>query len=343
MKIAFVGRFYWHNGSSHALLGYRRAAEAIGFDVRVSEIGIVDQTVRSLIPIAPADWCPDLLVCVFEERFLREGGFRKIETSVPRDRRIVIDPDGKYTETVTFEGDCNHFNASEAKNWRDDFERISDKILQPSLGKLPTGVSRFLYFGVDLHRVSRVASDKVFDVVYVGNNWYRWAEIMWLFGSLSRIRGRLGRLAIFGQYWGGIPLENYETETFSDPNFFRMNGIETFGPVPFDKVEETMEKGFLSPIFARPILRHLKLVTPRMFETFAAATVPLLPENVIYALPLYDSGAKFLVLGSCPSKTVQEALSNYGEYSRVANDVRESLQINHNYEVRLRELVALVG
>jgi hypothetical protein len=68
-----------------------------------------------------------------------------------------------------------------------DFDERSDVIVQPSLGAPAPGTRRFLYFGVDAHRRREPSpvERKPYDIVYVGNNWYRWHDVCWLVDSHS--------------------------------------------------------------------------------------------------------------------------------------------------------------
>jgi hypothetical protein len=343
-RIAFVGRYYWHNGSSHALLGYVRAGRSLGYDVRASSLGIVDKVVREYVPIAEPDWKPDLMVLVFEERFLKPEGFKIIEKNVPRSNRLVIDPDGKFCAAIEAGSDTNHPTADSWSVWSSDFLRLSDVILQPRLGKLHPPAHRFLYFGIDLHR-SRPARDKEknYDIVYIGNNWYRWKDMVWLLTALKPIRQRIGRIAVFGNWWSGDVLPGYEEHTYSEPAFLKEHGVETYSPVAFDEVESVMGHGRLSPIFVRPVLNALNLVTPRMFETFAADTIPILPPYMRHGEHLYGPGAESLRLLSDPSDAVLNILENYQHYLALIRDIRDRLETKHCYEARIKELMSFIA
>ena len=100
LRIAIAGRFYWHNGSSHALLGYSRAARRLGHDLRASLLGIVDDVVQQKVPTADPEWKADLLVLVCEERFLQSKARQQIDALYPRSRRVLIDPDGRYAPII---------------------------------------------------------------------------------------------------------------------------------------------------------------------------------------------------------------------------------------------------
>lgn len=341
LRIAIAGRFYWDAGSSHALLGYVRAGRNLGYDVRASLLGIVDEVVQQKVTVAPPDWQPDLMVLVCEERFLKPEARRVLERSVPRSRRVLIDPDGRYSQVIRLDTDANHKSQRSRRSWARDFEQLTDVILQPCLGMPAPGTQRFLYFGVDVHRRLSVVprSKKTFDVVYVGNNWYRWHDIVWLVRGLSRIRVSVPRVAIFGQWWCGVGVPGCERETYSDPEFLPANQVETYPPVPYDEVEAAMGRGRLSPIFIRPVLNALHLATPRMFETFAADTVPVLPPYFTHARALYGDDVEELRLKDDPADTILSILDDYPTNQALAREIGAMLAREHSYEARLAQLI----
>jgi hypothetical protein len=342
LRIGIAGRFLWHSGSSHALLGYVRAGERLGFDVRASLLGEVDKLVRSKVPTASPDWSPDLMVLVCEERFMTDEARQQLDVVCPRSRRVLIDPDGRYSPLTAFGNDANHPSAESRDEWVADFDSLSDVILQPSLGDPAPGTQRFLYFGIDVHRDRPVAAaGKPFDIVYVGNNWYRWHDMVWLVNGLAPVRSRGARIAVFGQWWTGEPAPGCESQTASEAGFLAGHGVETFPSAPFDDVERTMGLGRLSPILIRPVLAALQLATPRMFETFAADTVPMLPPSFRYARALYGDRVDPLLLPDDPAAAVAEMLEHPDDCVALAKEIRAALAREHTYEVRLTQLVEI--
>jgi hypothetical protein len=340
LRVAIAGRFYWHNGSSHALLGYARAAERLGIDARASLLGIVDETVQQKVSTASADWNADLLVLVCEELFLRQDARQQLEALYPRSRRVLIDPDGRYSPLTNIGIDANHATEEARAEWVTEFESLADKIVQPSLGASAPGTHSFLYFGVDNHR-TRHGTDprKAYDLIYVGNNWHRWRDITWLVESLAPVRAAVERIAVFGQWWTGETVAGCEAEIFSDPHFLRENGVETHPPVPFDDVELTMARGRISPVLVRPILNALHLATPRMFETFVAGTVPILPPYFAHAPDLYGDRVRPLQLPAAPAETILGILTQYESFVELTREVADMLGRDHSYEKRWSQLL----
>jgi len=285
-------------------------------------------------------------VMIFESKqFLSSSALARIERLVPRSRRVVIDPDGKYSEIAQSGTDTNHPTSNSREFWSELYQRLSDKVLQPCLGAMTARARRFLYFGVDRHRprVPEANGEKPYGMIYVGNNWYRWHDFVWLFEQLAPIRPRLGRVALFGKHWFGDPKPGLEEHTYSDPNFLRAQGVESYRSVPFDDVERVMGQGNLHPIFIRPVLNILGFATPRMFETFAADTLPILPPYFDHAVALYGARVTPLCLPENPADTVAAMLDRYSDYVALSREVRATLTKEHSYEVRLAELLGFFG
>jgi hypothetical protein len=238
--------------------------------------------------------------------------------------------------------DANHQTAESREEWVADFDELSDLIVQPCLGDPAPGTERFLYFGVDAHRDrAAVNPTKPFDIVYVGNNWYRWQDMVWFVNTVSRVRDRVDRIAVFGQWWTGETVPGCELQTASDPTYLAEHGIETFPSAPFDDVERTMGSGRLNPIFVRPVLSALQMATPRMFETFAADTVPILPPSFHYAPALYGERIAPLLLPDDPADAIAGLLDHYDDCVALVKEIRAQLARHHSYEVRLSQLVEL--
>lgn len=344
-RVAFVGNFQYNCGSSNALLGYVKAGAALGHNIRVSDFGYIDEVIRLSIPVADKSWRPDLLVVVYESYpFLSNEQIDQICSLVPRSKRIVIDPDGKYSHPLFFMGDTNHPTSDSYDYWTSIYDSLSDVILQPFTGKAKTKkVQPFLYFGMDSKVTDFSKQAKDFDLLYVGNNWYRWHDIKWLVETIAPIRSRLKKVALIGQYWLDEVMEEFKEATYSDPNFLKSNQIEIYDSAPYGQVETTMSKGLLNPIFVRPVLNKLKFVTPRMFETLLADTVPLIPNYFSHASNLYGKDIKQLTLSlDHPADDIMQILENYERNRKMVRDIRATLKLEHIYEVRLKQLLKFI-
>ena len=343
-KIAFVGNFQYNCGSSNTLLGYVKAASKLGHEVRVSEFGYIDETIRKTIPVANRDWEADLLVIVYESYpFLSEADIDEIIKKVPRSKIVLLDPDGKYLEPITSGKDTNHPTADSYKFWTTLYDSLSDIILQPFLGTSSNPkIHSFLYFGVDRQASEVRSTQKEFDLLYVGNNWYRWHDITWLVNAVKPIRSELKRVALIGQYWTGEPMEGFEEATESDETFLTANNVEVYKSADYGEVESAMSRGKLHPILVRPILNEMKFVTPRMFETFRADTVPLIPYYFTHANSLYGADVSKLTISNDATKDISRILNDYQASEKLSRDIREKLLDEHSYEVRLGQLLEYV-
>jgi len=344
MRIAFVGNFQYSCGSSNALLGYTRAGIAMGHDVRVSEFGYLDDTIRTTVPVASRNWEVDLLAIVYESYpFLSDHDIDQICKTIPRTRRILLDPDGKYLEPQFSGSDTNHPTPNSYKYWTNLYDSLSDVILQPFLGssKNPK-IHPFLYFGMDNQVANFSNTNKDFDLLYVGNNWYRWHDISWLVNAISPIRSKLKRIALTGGYWSGKPMKGFEEATRSDLQLLKRNKIEIYPSAQYGQVESTMSRGKLHPVLVRPILNKISFITPRMFETFVANTIPLIPYYFTHAKTLYGDDVSELTISNKATDDILRILSEYEKYRKLSINIREMLKKDHSYRVRLNQLIEYI-
>ncbi|MDP2637764.1 MAG: hypothetical protein Q8P26_01740 [Candidatus Levybacteria bacterium] len=338
-RIAFVGNFQYNCGSSNTLLGYVQAGKNLGYDIRASEFGYVDDIIRDTVPIAKRDWQPDLLVVVYESYpFLSLADIEQICRHIPRSKRVIIDPDGKYSQPRSSSGDTNHPKLDSYKYWTNLYDSLSDVILQPHLGISDNKkIQQFLYFGVNKNAQNLTRQSKDYDLLYVGNNWYRWQDISRLVKQISPIRKHLKKIGLIGSYWSSDIMSGFEDATYSDPNFLKKNKIEVLGSAPYGQVEIAMSRGLLNPILIRPILNHMSFVTPRMFETFLADTVPLIPQYFTHAIDLYGDNASQLILSN-PADDIMQIIENYDKYVILRRNILEMLKEKHSYEIRINQL-----
>ncbi len=340
-KIAFVGNFQYNCGSSNAVIGYVKAGRKMGHDIRISEFRSIDSVIRNYVPIAEKNWQADLLVIIYESYpFLSDQTLQEICDATRRSSRLLIDQDGKYLKSISNNGDTNHSTPESYKYWTGLYDFLADKILQPFWDKTENSkVHQFLYFGIDTQTPNFSNIKKEFDLLYLGNNWYRLADIKKLINSVSSIRDQLKVFALIGQYWTGKPMKNFEEATRSDPDFLAINNIKIYKSPKYGEVEKNMSRGKLNPILIRPLLNSLKFVTPRMFETFTANTVPLVPNYFSYATTLYGEEIKELTLSKNVADDILRIMERYDEYVLLTENIRKKLQKEHSYEVRIKQLL----
>jgi hypothetical protein len=272
-----------------------------------------------------------------------EGPMRRC----PRDRRIVIDNDGMYNDALSVDGDYNHRSAEDARIRTELYDRISDRIYQPTLHPFRPGVGTYLFHGYDsTSEQSLPPGARDYGMIYVGSNWFRWRPMSRVLRSVEPIRERVGHIRLVGHDWTGAPWwiepplrdEAYQT----DLGLLEGLGVEISPPVPVDQVVPTMSRALWNPVLARPTFNHLRLVHPRLFETPAAGTIPLFDLDEAHVKELYGDPALELVLGEDATERIADVLERPQHYATAVTRVRNHLKEHHSYDVRLRELVALV-
>ncbi len=344
-KIVFIGNFQYNCGSSNTVLGYIKAGEHLGHEVRVSEYGYIDEVMRQTVPIAPREWKADIYVIVYESYpFLTQEAIRSLIDTVPVSKRLLLDPDGKYLPPIKADYDSNHENSSSYEFWKDLYDSLSQKILQPRL--IPSDnpkIIPFLYFGVDNNKTDNLEHiEKEYDLMYLGNNWYRWEDIVKLTETVEPIRNKIKKFALIGQYWDESTMKNFERATRSDVGFLSSHNVQIRKSAGFGKVESTMSSGKLNPILVRPILNKLGFVTPRMFETFFANTVPLIPDYFTHADALYGSGINQLKFSFSSPVDISNIYDSYEKNLVFSHEIKSFLEAEHSYKKRIKQLIDIV-
>ncbi len=345
MKLLVAGDFRWDSGSSHVIREYVRHAPDLGIEVAVSSgFGSRDDRVSGLLPYRDdLAWATHLLV-VYEGRpFLSEQELAAIDRTFPRDRRAVIDTDGHWGPVVSIAED-NNTGPVGHEAWRKAIAAVSDLVLQPTLREPAAGAVRFPYFGMPEMELSTSATPPLarFDLQYIGNNWYRFDALIALLAAARDVAGVAGRLRVCGRGWDGSVLEGYESGTWADIAAFERLGVEVRGPVPFGQVISSMAQATITPVLMRPVLSALNLLTPRMFETAVAETIPLYTAADPCVGDLYgDDGA--LCLGAEPRAKFAEIFDNPVRFAAVAREVRKDLATRYAYPAVLAELRELFG
>jgi hypothetical protein len=113
--------------------------------------------------------------------------------------------------------------------------------------------------------------------------------------------------------------------------------------VPFGEVISTMSRSVANIVVTRPTFSRLQLVTPRLFETAAAATVPLFGLGPGHVREIYGDAALELVLPEHdPEEKLLDIISRPKHYADVMHSLRQHLAAHHSHVARLRELIAIV-
>ncbi|MFI7495069.1 glycosyltransferase [Kocuria sp. M4R2S49] len=341
---------YWKledAGSAHTIHHLARAARRAGHEIVLYAKPDPTYPTECSLDVESADAVVFLLewniYLHHDEPLDIEGPMRRC----PRERRILIDNDGMYNDALRVDGDYNHQTPEDARIRTELYDRISDRIYQPTLQPRRPGVATYLFHGYDpaLER-DLPPGPREYGMVYVGSNWFRWGPMRRVLGSVEPIRDRIGRIRLIGHdwlgapWWIGSPLRNeaYRTE----PALLERLRVEVTAPVPTEQVVPTMSRAQWNPVLARPTFNHLRLVHPRLFETPAAGTIPLFDLDEAHVKDLYGEAALELVLGEDATDRIVDVLDRPGHYAAVVTRVRRHLAEHHSYDQRLRELINLV-
>jgi hypothetical protein len=231
---------------------------------------------------------------------------------------------------------------------RELIDSLSDKILQPTFHPIQPNVRSFLFHGYNAEwEVPLHSKRKPYGMCYVGNNWFRWRPMKQVLEAIEPIHKQVGPILLTGYAWDPpaywLEPRLREQACYTNPEYLRRLGVEVKSAVPFWQVIPTMGNGVFNPVLQRPLFNHLQLVTPRLFETPAANTIPLFSLDPQYVQEIYGEEALELVLPQKhPEHKVQEVVSKPEGYTSIVHAIRRRLAKKHSYEVRLQELVEIV-
>ncbi|MGW2397150.1 glycosyltransferase family protein [Kitasatospora sp. NPDC001664] len=343
-RLLIAGDFHWQAGSAHMIAEYVKAAPALGCEVALAgPLCRLDGQVPDLLPVVHDLTWGTHLVLVFEGRqFLDEQQVELCE-KVPRERRIVLDPDAHWGEHTVL-GEDDSAGPYGHQPWQDLYRRLSDRILQPRLGPLPVGAEFFSYFGMPKpHRSPERAPDPAqlpYELQYVGANWWRWDAWADLVEAARTARPPLTRIRVCGRWWTGEPHPDHPVATRNQHGWLTARGVQTAGPVPFGRVIAQMAQAAITPVLVRPLLAHQRLLTPRMFETLAAGTVPALAPELAYTTDLFGDAITPFILGGHPADDLARLLRDAAANRRRLAIIQQHLHERFNYRRVLAELLA---
>lgn len=348
MRILFIHNVVADRGSAQDMHHYVQVGRELGHEVWLYGHSYGDSVFEYSVDVRPSD----AVAFIFEwTTELQQGDhldLLRLVASVPRERRVVIDCDGKYNDAIAIVGDVNHSDAESARRWVEICDSLADKICQPTLHPLRRNVQPFFFHAYDpAWETPLDFGRKDFGMCYVGNNWFRWRPMYQVLQALEPIRSAVGRIGIVGHGWDSpAPWAGpgmVEDAWFSDPEYLRRLDVEVFPPICFDQVVPMMGRGVFSPVIYRPLFDHLRLVTCRTFETPAAGTIPLFAQTPGYVAEIYGPEAVALTLpDEAPEDKVEDLLCRPRHYAAVVAGVRRRLAEEHSYAARLRTLVDIL-
>jgi len=281
--------------------------------------------------------------------------------AIPREKRAVVDLWGRYNETIFVDHDFNHLEKLDGHlgwEWDAAFRAISDTILQPTLSPLRPDVGSFLFhaFAPDALATPETTPEKAaarwrdqerwFGVAYVGSNWQRWDQVRDFLKAHAPVRKEVGWAGLIGWDWKERPewaVQQGMAGIDTDPEWLVAHEVTVKNGVRFDEIFRYLNQSRFSPIFHRPLFRHLNFVTGRSFETFHADTVPLLMLPRPFVEAVYGPAALALVPGEDVAAYLTKALKEPEPIWDAVFKTRAHLARHHSYARRFDELAAITA
>jgi hypothetical protein len=348
VKLLFVYYAWEDQGSGNVIQGYTQAARELGHEVAV--FGPPN-------PRIPLNYSRDItssdaVVFIFEWSTQLQYGDHldlvRLFGRIPRSRRVIVDGDGNYNDVLSVDGDYNHRDSDSVRKWIDFCDSLTDKICQPTLHPFRQNVRPFLFYGYDPSwEVPLNFRSKEFGMIYVGHCKFRWVPMRKILRAIEPVRSTLGRIGFVGEGWGTPPWwaesMHMEDAYYCDYGYLRSLGVETLSPVPFPQVIGWMSKALLNPVIVRPTFGRMRLVTPRVFETIAANTIPLFGLDHQHVQEIYgEPGLEIAVSNGRTPDTLSEIQSRPEKYEKIVRGLRAHLGGKHSYRARLKELIQII-
>jgi hypothetical protein len=342
-RILFAGNFHWNAGSSHMITEYAKAADSVGCEIGVATpLSRMDAQVPAHLPIVDDVAWGTHLVIVFEGRQFLTNRQIEICEKIPRSRRLVIDPDGHWGPYIRLGRDDNA-SGYPRDSWATLYRSLSDVVLQPKVrGPLPDGAEYFSYFGMPaIYRMATSApsaDQHDYELQYIGSNWWRWLSLTEVITGASGARPPLARIRVCGRWWDGQTCPGHEEASQSTAGWLSRRGVEIAPSVPFGHVVSEMSRSDLTPVLIRPLLAELGLLTPRVFETLASGTMPLISTELAYLTEVYGDEFVDEKFGAQPTELIDRARRDPLHRRRLLDTVQRRVFSEFNYGQVLRQL-----
>src|SRR5262245_9372313 len=149
MRLMFV---YWYledAGSAQTIYKYSEVARALGHEVVLYAPEHPKSRFHCSLDVESAE---DIIFIIEWNISIHNNLPLDLEGPVrrsPRERRVIIDNDGMYNDVIQIGGDYNHPGAEASRRRTELYDRISDRIYQPTLHPLRPNVRCFLFHGYD--------------------------------------------------------------------------------------------------------------------------------------------------------------------------------------------------
>lgn len=338
-RLMIAGNMNWQAGFSNTVADYVRAAGEAGCEIRVcTPLSRVDDLVARRLPTADdVGWGTHLIFMFDARQYLSEAQLELAER-VPRHRRAIIDFDGHWGD----DGDAqDRLGDYSPESWHRLYSDLADLVLQPRIGgRVPDGAEFFPCFGFPVSPRKPRSEGHDYDLQYIGSNWRRWSQWTEVVDAMLAVRTRPLRIRVCGRWWDGDHMDGYAEETASEPGALRLRGVEVAPSVPFGNVIEEMGRALVSPLLARPLASESGVLTPRVFESFASGSLPVLSSSTEYLLPFLGEGADELRLGDSPREVLADMLTAPDRYVETVSSIQKRLHDEYAYPRVLTRLLS---
>lgn len=358
MKILFVIEPRLNAGNMHAIANYSRIGAELGHTIAFygppQPISMHGLYLSSALP--PPQFSTDVrafdrIIYLFESKLYRVPRLQEVTllASIPRHHRYVLDADARFGPFLIWDGyDRSHRDVAEQADWRQFYDALSDRIIKPTLeASDDPRVTTLPFFGFDPALVVPPAESppKLYDILHVGHNWWRWKELKQeLLPAFTEIRDQVGEIGFVGLWWDAVPEWTkglgLDPAIRIEPEAFEKLRIRIEPPVPYTEVIRTMSTGRINIFTQRPYLHHRKHLTLRYFEEFCADTIPLLMIGPDIVEAVYGPAGRELALPGRVAAKILDALRRPEHYRGIVEEVRRYVLANHSYRRRVEELVA---
>lgn len=349
MRLLFVCWPFEDQGSSLVIQGYSEAARQLGHEVAVYGCYYDKIPLNYSIDVESADAVLFLFEWTTGQYYGDQVDLARLVGKIPRARRVVIDGDGNYNDPIRVLDDTNHEGLEDSRRWIELCDSLSDKVCQPTLHPLRPNVRPFLFYAYSPSwEVALEFGTKEYSMLYVGHSKGRWHPMLRVLKALEPVREQLGHIGLVGHGWDSPPWWAHSMQVESayatDPEYLRKLEIEVLPAVPFRDVVGWMSRATFNPVLLRPTFQRLQLVTPRLFETPAAGTIPLFAMEEGHVRDIYGSaGLELRLPERDPEEKILDMLERPRHYADVVRALRCHLAEKHSHEARLRELIEIIG
>jgi hypothetical protein len=348
MRLMFVCWPFEDQGSSLVIQGYTQAARALGHEVAVYGCHYDKIPLNYSLDIHSADAVVFLFEWTTRQYYGDQVDLVRLVGKIPRERRVIIDGDGNYNDVISVDGDTNHADVASSRAWTEVCDSLSDKICQPTLHPLRPNVRSFLFYAYNpAWEVPLDFSAKEFGMAYVGHSKFRWNPMERVLRAIEPIRDIVGRIALVGHGWDSMPWwatkMQIEDVYYTDKAFLRELGVEFLPAVPFEQVVSWMSKAIFNPLLLRPTFSHLRLVTPRLFETPAASTIPLFVLDEAHVQDIYgDEALELRLADENPQEKILDLVRQPQRCVDTIMGIRQRLAEKHSHIARIQQLIEII-